>query len=486
MELPTLEKSSLSGEWRTSRQSAELHKRSHCGIGNQPIVVRSSLNFSSEKYLLTYSSTPSHKNPKSDITQLRAKIKSLDSQLFNAELELDVLRRAMTLAKTDMERIVDERANALSCINQCRVSPQLPTEIVLEIAERLRWNQWYKRESDHCGDSYASLRAMANAFSVVGGMEDAILRKIPLVLLDSKSRRVEDESWLRTFADLPTGQREIIGANPRFCHFDDNDVISRIQAQEEVHLVLSSYNGTSNISSRLVHRPAGHLHLILVRNTGVGLQDFANKFLNPTLVSRISTLMLVNTLPDSRFGASNTLSIEPPGDAYFERASIPLLAFVRFPAHLTILEMNNVSPISIGKLGEMANALCAIRSSLQSLRLIGPRDPEDGVYGDAIGQGPVIPITMDFPFLQELCFESLDDNDLSALMGVAHLECASLNSFVIRSLCVPTWKRSWMPGLFAMLVEKIPSKFPRLHQLACTVRLSHEKNKYERVRALVF
>lgn len=435
---------------------------------------------------MTYQSTSSCNKPDSDVFELRAKVESLNWQLFNAELEVDTLRRAMTFAKTNVQRIANERDEALSCINQSRIPRQLPTEIIMEIAEHLRWDQWYKTHSNRSPreDSYSTIRAMAIAFSAIDGMEEAILRKIPLVLLESMSRRNENENWMFTFAALPTSQREIIGACPRLCHLADDDAISRIHAHEEVHLVLSSHYRSSDVSSLITRRPASHLHLTLVRNTTIGLQDFADKFLNPTLASRISTFMLINTLPNLHFGVSNTLSIETPGNAIFERASIPLLALIRpscfrFPAHLTILEITDVSPISIGKLGEMANALRVIRSSLQSLHLIGFRDPEVGVYNGAIEQEPVIPITMDFPFLQELCFESLDHNDLSALMGVAHLECASLNSLVIRSLRVPIWKRTSMPSLFALLAQKIPSKFPRLHRLAYSVRLVDRNDEYE-------
>lgn len=426
---------------------------------------------------MKYSSTLSHKDPRSDVTQLRAKVDSLNWRHFNAELELDVLQRAITLAKTNLQQIVDERDEALSCINESRVPPQLPSEIILEIAEHLRWDRWYKRDSDFGGDSYSSIRAMANAFSVLDGIEGAILRKIPLVIFESKadSQRAQYERWPRTFAGLPTGQREIIGDDPRFCHIDDEDGISCISPYEEVHLVLTSELHASPIASRAIQKLAGHVHLSLIHDADVNFQDFVNKHLNPIASPRISSLTVASSPENFDIWGENVLLLESPGNAVFERASVKLSALLPpynfpIPPHLTVFEINNFSPFEVRDLDELAYTLRSVRMSLRSLRFAGTRDVVRAYLStlSLVGVSST-PIVMDFPCLQELSLETLSHVDLSILMDIARLECSSLTSLIIRTLRVSSWNR--VPNLLTTLMEKISCKFPRLQRLAYSPKL---------------
>ncbi len=151
-------------------------------------------------------------HPGSVILQWRAEAERLNKELFDAELQLDVLWRVLSLAKKNYQRVVEKRDSILARINESRVppGPQLPREIIIQIARYLRWDRWYNSDPDRGPKTYSSLRRMASAFSVVGDLGDAILRKIPLVFLHPMSYRYDYE-WANTFQNLPTSQQEVIG-----------------------------------------------------------------------------------------------------------------------------------------------------------------------------------------------------------------------------------------------------------------------------------
>jgi len=218
-----------------------------------PLCVLLSI-FSSSHSHGTNKSSNSH--PECNASKLRAEVESLNRELFNAELQLDVLLRAVTLSKKNIQRIVEKRDTTISFLNDIWVPPQLPTEIVMQTAGYLRWDDdsdavsWGGSYRDGSRDSYSSLRWMASAFSVVDGMDVAILRNIPLVLFQSKVGSGAAR-WTDVLEDLPISQREIIGEDPRFCLYDDEDAISCISPDEEIHLILFSEYDTPEVSVRL-------------------------------------------------------------------------------------------------------------------------------------------------------------------------------------------------------------------------------------------
>ncbi len=222
-------------------------------------------------------------------------IKFLDKELSAAELQLNVLWRAMTLAQKEVEQIVEERDSIFSRFDVVQTPPQLPTEIVMQIAGYLRWDHTNRGK-----DSYSSLRRMACAFSVVDGMEDALLLQIPLVLFETTAdMKGHDSEWVETFETLPPSQRQIIGDNPRFCRYDDEDTISRIGLNEEVHLVLPSETHASKVSARLFQMNIRHFHISLVNSSGeTDFRDFIDSFLDPKLLPRISSLTIAQELWD--------------------------------------------------------------------------------------------------------------------------------------------------------------------------------------------
>ncbi|KLO11803.1 hypothetical protein SCHPADRAFT_455435 [Schizopora paradoxa] len=60
----------------------------------------------------------SHLNSDSDVAGLRARVDILNRRLFNAEIELDVLWHATSLAKANAQRIADERDDTLISIEK--------------------------------------------------------------------------------------------------------------------------------------------------------------------------------------------------------------------------------------------------------------------------------------------------------------------------------------------------------------------------------
>jgi len=252
-------------------------------------------------------------HPGSNILQWRAEAERLNKELFDAELQLDVLWRALSLAKKNYQRVVEKRDSILARINESRVppGPQLPREIIIQIAGYLRWDRWYNSDPDRGPKTYSSLRRMASAFSVVGDLGDAILRKIPLVFLHPMSYRYDYE-WANTFQNLPTSQQEVIGKHPRICRYDDDDVdvdkFSCITPGEEVHLILSLECDASYVCARLLKRLAGRFHLTLFDNGEREFRDFLDTFLHPNLRPRISSLTLRRTVTE---GDTETLLVEP-------------------------------------------------------------------------------------------------------------------------------------------------------------------------------
>ncbi len=81
----------------------------------------------------------SAERPDSDVSQLRDKMDFLTVELFNAELQLDVLWQAMAFAKNNFQRIGEDRDRIFAVMNQRPIPPQLPTEIIMQIAGYLRW-----------------------------------------------------------------------------------------------------------------------------------------------------------------------------------------------------------------------------------------------------------------------------------------------------------------------------------------------------------
>ncbi len=220
--------------------------------------------------------------PEDDVAQLRDKVESLNRELFHAELQLDVLWRAMTLSKKNIQRVVEERADTISRINKRRTLPQVPKEIILKIAGYLPWNDSYDDEG------LTPVRRMARAFSAVRGMEDAILRKLPLVV-----QHLPPSHWNCSDAYLPKGYMDIIGSRPRICRYDDEDTISRVTRNEEVYLTLPSESHASNISTAVFQRlAAGRLHLSLIDSTAHGFRDFKTSFLNQKILPHITSLIV--------------------------------------------------------------------------------------------------------------------------------------------------------------------------------------------------
>ncbi len=215
------------------------------------------------------------------------------------------------VAQKNIRRIVDERDAILTRIDKSLVPPQLPTEILMQIAGYLRWDHWYDHDAVLVSDiwgildrgrttdrSYLSLRQMARAFSVVDGMEDAILRMIPLVLIHSADaadhvRLGRCAEWHATFQRLSSSQKKVIGDTPRLCRYDDEDTISRTSPDEEVHLLLSSED-YANVSTRVFQKRLGyfHVHLSIPHHTTPNLQNFVDSFLDLKLLPHISSLTI--------------------------------------------------------------------------------------------------------------------------------------------------------------------------------------------------
>ncbi len=178
-------------------------------------------------------------------------------------------------------------------------------------------------------DSRNRIRQMVCAFSVVEGMEDTILRKIPLVLFhctaDSDPEGHQFYAWLETFENLPTSRKEIIGENPRFCRYDDDDAISCIGSDEEVHLVLYS-EILSSVSTRVFQLGVGHFHISLFTKSEASLLDFMDSFLSPKLLPRISCLTIVREDQDVEFLSRGTRQ-HIDDIPLFERVNLPLSVF---------------------------------------------------------------------------------------------------------------------------------------------------------------
>lgn len=225
-----------------------------------------------------YAARSRRENSECNVTHLRSKLECFDMELFNAQLGVDVLCRALSLAKADIQRIIYERERMICSIDQERSPPHLPMEVIAEIAECLRWDSCYGEHS-RFGD-YSSLRNMANAFSVVEGMEDTILRKIPLVLAHNSPKVANLKEFESNFnIALPTRKRQIIGENPRFNRYDNEEAVSRIFPEEEVHLILCSEPHAANVSLHIFQR-LNNIHLTLIGFSDVAFGGFAESFLD--------------------------------------------------------------------------------------------------------------------------------------------------------------------------------------------------------------
>jgi len=323
----------------------------------------------------------------------------------------------------------------------------------MQIAGYLHWDHTNRGK-----DSYSSLRRMACAFSVVDGMEDALLRQIPLVLFETTAD-MKGHKWIETFETLPPSQRQIIGDNPRFCRYDNEDTISRIGLNEEVHLVLPSETHASKVSARLFQTSIRHFHLSLVNSsTETDFRNFMDSFLDPKLLPRISSLTIAQEVWDGDEDSHWHRSINIP---VFEQASITLPAlsyWLPIPQHITVLEIT--IPYYVDDLSaDVLNHLHPIRTSLRSLRLAGGE--KDGLYNSFESD---IEAVISFPYLQELSFDTANDTDMFSLLD-------ALESLVIRSLIVGASDRmSSMPN---WLPDEIASIFPHLRRLAYSPRLIH-------------
>jgi len=409
--------------------------------------------------------TSSVERPDSDVSQQRAKMEFLTVELFHAELQLDVLWQAMALAKNNFQRIGEDRDGIFAVMNQRPIPPQLPTEIIMQIAGYLRWDG-----EDSGRDSYSSLRRMACAFSSVDGMKDALLRKIPLVLFHSMANTDDERhEWNRTLLFLTANQHETIKEHPRFCRYDDEDAISRIAPDEEVHLVLPSESYAPKVSTRVFQMLSGRLHLSLLSGMGSELRDFIHTFLNRKLLHRVSSV----TIRRNYMGPEVNWSVGTHEDHRFidisvsERASFMLKAFpdcLSLLQHLSSLEI--AFPSSNDKIvfEKLMNVLLDTHSSLQSLRLVG-----DGYLRDPLHNSVEARPSITMPDLQELSLEWLDAVDVFNLLNT--LDCVKLGSLAIRSLGVDDRLRSsedTQEDLGTAIANKITSKFPNIFRLAYT------------------
>ncbi len=266
-------------------------------------------------------------------------------------------------------------------------------------------------------------------------MKDALLRKIPLVLFHSMANTDDERhEWNRTLLFLTANQHETIKEHPRFCRYDDEDAISRIAPDEEVHLVLPSESYAPKVSTRVFQMLSGRLHLSLLSGMGSELRDFIRTFLNPKLLPRISSV----TIRRNSMGAEEHWSPGTHEDhrlidiSVSERASFMLKAFpdcLSLLQHLSSLEI--AFPSSNDKIvfEKLMNVLLDTHSSLQSLRLVG-----DGYLGNPLHNSVEARPSIAMPDLQELSLEWLNAVDVFNLLNT--LDCVKLGSLAIRSLGV--------------------------------------------------
>jgi len=152
---------------------------------------------------------------------------------------VDVLWHALLLAKNKLQRLWGERDGTISRMNENRVPPQLPTEIILQIVGHIRW------------DGRVPFAPTGPRLSDVRGTEDAIWRTFPLVILISERATKETNiakslredytlgEWTGIFKNLPSSQREIVGKFPRLSGFNNKDALSRIAPDEEVQIFIN-------------------------------------------------------------------------------------------------------------------------------------------------------------------------------------------------------------------------------------------------------
>lgn len=293
-----------------------------------------------------------------------------------------MLWHATSLAKANAQRIADERDDTLISIDKLERhrKPHLPAELILSIADYLRWEQQYDERLDLDCVDYSSLRTMADAFSAIEGMEEALLRKVPLVLFTAQTTKQEKERilWEKIFRDMPASRREVIGTSPRFCYIDNSKAISHIHPREEVHLVLATDRHITPQASQSLLKCLGDVHLTVLcyRHLYNGFQRNPSKIFNSTFLSRTSSITLeIVDMPWNRANESTPLSLDfiEKSSSAPKQINIPFSSvgtdLLSLAPYLIFLEFNSTNVITMESLAKLSKTLYPIRLSLQSLRL---------------------------------------------------------------------------------------------------------------------
>lgn len=384
----------------------------------------------------------------SDSARLRSNVEFFNHQLLNAEMELDAIWRTVALAEANIQWIVNKRDENSSLIRKKHGTRHLPTEIVFKVADYLRWERQYDRSLDLDGPSYSSLRTMAKAFSMVKGMEQAILRKIPLALFVNEALEPSavQEIWEDILNEMPPSQREVIGLNPRFCCIEDEDTIAQIIPHEEVHLLFVTDRYVSKVTSETLVKFVGNLHATVICLSAKDFKDHPGRILRSNFISLMSSVtVLLPGLPSSRAPPWKTkigaaLTFPNQTRSALKRANLPFYMLrvpgrnpSPIPQSVTAIEIHNSSSITVEDLEHLnlAKLLQPLRTSLRSLHFSNPGKHWDLVPLDF--EKTASGIVMDFPCLQELRFESINDFDMYGVMVLGNFDCPSLISLVIRA-----------------------------------------------------
>ncbi|KLO06973.1 hypothetical protein SCHPADRAFT_1001990 [Schizopora paradoxa] len=420
----------------------------------------------------------------SDIMNSRSKIELLNHELLNAEMELDAIWRTVSLAEANIRRITDDRNKELSLFNESRrARRRLPTEIVLKIADFLRCEHQYERELDLDGPSYSSIRSMAKAFSIIDGMEEAVLRKIPLVLFVNEvlDPSVAQEIWEDILKEIPLSRREGVGLDPRFSYIEDEEAVAQISTHEEVHLFFITDRFVSKVSPERLAKFAGNLHATVICLSEKDFKDHPGKILNYEFISLMSSVMLV--LPEYPYSKLETWKTKYRAALNFPKQTCSLLKRVSIPVpmldrpgrdmssiaqQVNVLEIHGRASITVYKLEDLniPKLLQPFRTSLRSLLFSNPPLHWDLVHPDfeEVASG----IVMDLPCLQELRFESINDFDMYGVMVLGNFDCPSLTSLVMRTHYVAP-ESSRVSNLLERILEEICAKCPQLQRLTYTL-----------------
>ncbi|KLO15453.1 hypothetical protein SCHPADRAFT_262414 [Schizopora paradoxa] len=367
-------------------------------------------------------------------------------------MQLEVIRRAMSSTRGDLDALTKERADLLSQIGDTLASrslPTLPDETITHIFSYLYWMEDYSFLDDHPWgrnpDSgiKTTLRRLLDDVGTPSGWKDIIYRQIPIVLV-AKSKDVD-------YVRAVPGLRNLVGAHPTI-HLMHEPKDEELMRRPSTTILVDTSDFSEAVKGLESVREFPWRNLIFftgtrVRGEGVGemmevfMKNYAFKFAD--LITLEFPYSGCYNESDLNLGAFLRGCTEAHSQAQAEfltcslktvRAPILLLPGLRpFLSNITVLEAG-ISLAKDSAQRSVSNLLeclqpCSHSLSNLTVTIVAPNYRPDGSQQDTTDTGGRRKGNLTLPHLKQLRFEAVPNRIVEDILSSTNIPSLSHLSF---------------------------------------------------------